>query len=253
VNIYHREDVGGAVDEMLASIEALLNAGRRSLSIKPSMTTISDITRDYDRAELIADGIVHAIGLSFGMAGAVAITFVTANSAHATDMAAIVIYIIGLLSMLGFSAAYNLWPVSSTKWVLRRFDHSAIYLMIAGTYTPFIAQMQDDVASGLLIGIWLTAAVGITLKLVFVGRFEGFAIVVYLLLGWSGVVVYEPIAAALPELSVWLLWAGGVLYSTGVIFHGWRSLRFQNAIWHGFVLIAASCHYLALLSYLAYR
>jgi hemolysin III len=70
---------------------------------------------------------------------------------------------------------------------------------------------------------------------------------VYLLLGWSGLLIYEPIVAAIPNLSVWLLAAGGGLYSTGVIFHAWRSLRFQSAIWHGFVLAGAGCHYSAVL------
>jgi hemolysin III len=150
--------------------------------------------------------------------------------------------------MLGFSAAYNLWPISRTKWVLRRFDHSAIYVMIAGTYTPFIVQMKIGVVSmGLLIGVWLVAIVGITLKLLLPGRLDRLAILLYLLLGWSGVVFYEPIAAALPSLSLWLLAVGGILYSTGVIFHVWQNLRFQNAIWHGFVLVAACCHYSAVL------
>ena len=213
-----------------------------------SQTPPAGITWDYDRVELIADGIVHAMGLSFGLAGAAAIIIVAANSAHPADMASVVIYTIGLLSMLGFSAAYNVWPISRAKWVLRRFDHSAIYVMIAGTYTPFIAQMKGGVASiSLLIGVWLTAAVGVTLKLLLPGRFDRLAVVLYLLLGWSGVVVYEPFATALPNLSVWLLATGGVLYSTGVIFHRWRSLRFQNAIWHGFVLVAACCHYSAVL------
>jgi hemolysin III len=208
----------------------------------------ASVTWDYDRVELIADGIVHAIGVSLGLAGAIAIVIVAANSAHTADMPSIVIYTIGLLSMLGFSAAYNTWPISHAKWVLRRFDHSAIYVMIAGTYTPFIGQMKDDFVSiGLLIGVWLTAVVGVTLKLLLPGRFDRLAVVLYLILGWSGALVYEPVAVALPSLSIWLLAAGGALYSAGVVFHGWQSLRFQNAIWHSFVLVAACCHYSAIL------
>jgi len=213
----------------------------------------ASVTWDYDRVELIADGIVHAIGVSLGVAGAIVIFIVAANSAHPTDMPSIVIYTIGLLSMLGFSAAYNTWPISRAKWILRRFDHSAIYVMIAGTYTPFIGQMKGDIVSiGLLIGVWLTAIVGVTLKLLLPGRFDRLAVVLFLILGWSGVVVYEPAVAALPNLSIWLLAVGGALYSAGVVFHGWRSLRFQNAIWHGFVLIAACCHYSAILYCVAY-
>lgn len=204
-------------------------------------------TWNYDRSELIADGIVHVIGLTLGLAGAVAIIIAVAHS-HATDMAPIVTYTIGLLAMLGFSAAYNMWPISRAKWVLRRFDHSAIYLMIAGTYTPFIAQMKSGIApAGLLIGVWLTAIGGVVFKLLLPGRYDRTSVVLYLLLGWSGVVAFETVAAVLPSLSIWLLAAGGTLYSAGVIFHAWRSLRFQNVIWHCFVLVAACCHYSALL------
>jgi hemolysin III len=211
-----------------------------------------EFIRNYDRIELIADGIVHAIGVSVGLAGAIAIVVVAANSVHTAEILSIVIYAVGLLSMLGFSAAYNTWPVSRAKRVLRRFDHSAIFVMIAGTYTPFIAQMKADlVAMGLLFGVWLTAVAGIILKLLLPGRFDRLAVVLYLLLGWSGAVAYGPVAAVLPSSSIWLLAAGGALYSIGVVFYAWRSLRFQNAIWHVFVLVAACCHYSAVLLCLA--
>jgi hemolysin III len=208
----------------------------------------AEVTWNYDRIELIADGIVHAIGVSLGLAGAIAIIIVAAKSLHTAKISSIVVYSVGLLSMLGFSAAYNTWPVSHAKWVLRRFDHSAIFVMIAGTYTPFIAQMKGNfVAMGLLIGVWLTAAVGIILKLLLPGRFDRLAVVLYLLLGWSGAVVYEPVVAALPSLSIWPLAVGGAFYSMGVVFYAWRSLRFQNVIWHVFVLVAACRHYAAVL------
>src|ERR1035441_2027591 len=187
----------------------------------------ASVTWDYDRVELVADGIVHAIGVSLGVVGAIVIVVVAANSARDADMPSIVIYTIGLLSMLGFSAAYNIWPISRAKWVLRRFDHSAIYVMIAGTYTAFIGQMRGDFVSiSLLIGVWLPAGGGVTLKLVAPRRLERLAVILYLILGWSGAVAYEPVVAVLPSLSIWLLVAGGALYSAGVVFHGWQSLRF---------------------------
>jgi hemolysin III len=203
---------------------------------------------NYDRVELVADAIVHAIGVSLALVGAIAIVVVAANSQHDTELPSILVYCLGLLSMFGFSAAYNTWPVSAAKRVLRRFDHSAIFLMIAGTYTPFIAQMKGNlVAMGLLGGVWLTAVAGIILKLLLPGRFDRLAVVLYLLLGWSGAIVYEPVVTALPSLGIWLLAAGGALYSMGVAFYAWQSLRFQNAIWHAFVLTAACCHYAAVL------
>ena len=213
----------------------------------------TEFTRKYDPIELIADGIVHALGVSLALVGATALILVAANSARWAHVTSVVIYSIGLLAMLGLSAAYNTWPVSRTKWVLLRFDQSAIYLMIAGTYTPFIAQVKNDLVSiSLLLGVWLTAAAGVALKLLFPGRFGAFSIVLYLILGWSGAAVYEPIAAVLPSVSIWLLAVGGALYTIGVVFHLWKSLRFQNVIWHAFVLVAACCHYSALLNSVGY-
>jgi hemolysin III len=205
-------------------------------------------TWTYDRAEMIADGVVHAIGVSLGLVGAIAIIIVARNTTQAIAVPSVVVYAVALLSMLGFSAAYNIWPISPVKWVLRRFDHSAIFVMIAGTYTPLIAVLKSSlVSAGLLVGVWSTAALGVALKLLFPGRYDRLAVVAYLLLGWSGVVAWKTVVASLPSLSLWLLAAGGVLYSAGVVFHGWRSLRFHNAIWHGFVLLAAGCHYGAVL------
>jgi hemolysin III len=206
------------------------------------------ISWDYDRAEIIADGVVHAIGLCLGFVGAVTI-IVIAVRMERIEVTPILIYVIGLITMLAFSAAYNMWPVSPAKWVLRRFDHSAIYLLIAGTYTPFLVQMKNVLASaGLGIGVWLSAVIGIALKLALPGRFDRLAVILFLLLGWSGVIAYDSLVSALPSASLWLLAIGGILYSVGTLFHVWRRLRFQNAIWHGFVLLAASCHYAAVLA-----
>ena len=209
---------------------------------------------NYDRSEIIVDGVIHAIGICFGLIGAVIIiVLVTTHSTTIVAPASVLIYAIALVAMLGFSAAYNMWPVSHTKWILRRFDHSAIYLLIAGTYTPFIAQLKSNFTSGsLLTGIWVTAGIGVILKLILPGRFDRLAVVLYLLLGWSGVMAYGSFIGSLPSLTCWLLAAGGVLYSMGVIFHARRSLRFQNAIWHTFVLFAAVCHYTAVLEYTAF-
>ena len=203
---------------------------------------------DYDKAEIIADGIVHAIGVVLGTVSIIVLIATAAPVVGAWELTSILVYGIGLLTVLTVSALYNLWPASPVKWMLRRFDHSAIYLLIAGTYTPFITQMKASAeAVVLLAGVWLTSAVGIALKLRFPGRFDRLSIVLYLLLSWSGVMAYESVFGALPASTIWLLAAGGILYTAGVAFHLWESLRFQNAIWHGFVLVAAACHYGAVL------
>lgn len=203
---------------------------------------------NYDRAELIADGVVHILGIAFGLMAATALILLAGLYASRTEIISVSIYAAGLIAMLGFSATYNLWPVSPVKWVLRRFDHSAIYILIAATYTPFLVQMQDRFVAGILLtGIWLVAAFGVALKVCLPGRFDKISVALYLILGWSGVMAYESMVSSLPVSTMWFIAAGGLLYSFGVIFHVWHRLRFQNAIWHGFVLLAAACHYTAVL------
>ena len=102
-------------------------------------------------------------------------------------------------------------------------------------------------AIALLIGVWCVAIVGIGIKLVFPGRYDRLAVGLYLAMGWSGMMLYDAVVKALPAMALWFIFAGGVLYSFGVIFHAWQRLRFQNAIWHGFVLLGAACHYTAIL------
>jgi hemolysin III len=203
---------------------------------------------NYDRAELIADGVVHGIGVFCGLIAATVLIVLAGVFASAYEIVSVSVYAAGLLAMLGFSAAYNLWPVSRRKWLLRRFDHSAIYILIAATYTPVFAQLPDRVfALSLLAGVWSVAAIGIVLKLFFPGRFDRVSVGLYLAMGWSGLIAYDAGLSSLPHLALWLIVAGGLLYSFGVVFHAWRRLRFQNAIWHCFVLLGAACHYTAVL------
>jgi len=203
---------------------------------------------NYDRAELIADGIVHGVGVFGGLVAATVLIVLAAVYATPVEVAAVSVYVAGLLAMLVLSATYNLWPISRAKWVLRRFDHSAIYALIAATYTPFIMQVKDSIfAVALLVGVWCVAIVGIVLKLVLPGRFDRVSVGLYLAMGWSGLMLYDAVVSALPTMALWLVVAGGALYSLGVIFHAWQRLRFQNAIWHCFVLLGAACHYTAVL------
>ena len=158
---------------------------------------------NYDRAELIADGIVHGIGVFCGLVAATVLVVLTAVYATPFEVAAVSVYVAGLLAMLVLSATYNLWPVSRAKWVLRRFDHSAIYVLIAATYTPFITQMKDSIfAIALLIGVWCVAIVGIVIKLGFPGRFDRLSVGLYLAMGWSGFMVYDAGVSSLPTLTL---------------------------------------------------
>lgn len=201
--------------------------------------------RELSLAELLADGIVHALALLAGLIAFPLLLFHTLQTAGIGTFAAIAVYAAGFFLMWGFSLAYNMTPPSALKWLLRRFDHSMIYVMIAGTYTAVIPHLADGWPWLLGAVVWTGAALGILVKVVLPGRYDRLSILAYVMLGWVGVIAIGPVAAALPSVSLWLLVAGGATYVAGVGFYIWHRLRFQNAIWHGFVAIAAGLHFAA--------
>jgi hemolysin III len=200
----------------------------------------------YSRAELHADAAIHIAGVIFGVIGGAALITVASLKGYATPIVSSAIYVAGLLAMLTFSALYNMIrPDHHLSW-LRRFDHAAIFLMIAGSCTPFALQGLTSWGVAMTVLLWTLAFAGAAMKLCFPRRYDRVAIALYLALGWGGALVLADQMAALPMASVILLATGGVLYSVGVIFHVWETLKFQNAVWHAFVLAAAICHYAAI-------
>jgi hemolysin III len=203
---------------------------------------------NYDRAEVIADAVVHGIGIAFALIGGAAMIVLAAYVSGWAQFAAVTVYAVGLVGLLSASAAYNLWPVSRTKWLLRRVDHSFIFVLIAATYTPFVTRFPEGPAGPLLLaGVWTVAAAGAALKVALPGRFDRASIVLFVGLGASGVLAWEAVSTALPTSTLWLMGAGGLTYVAGVAFHVWEGLRFQNAVWHGFVLVASVLFYSAIL------
>ena len=193
--------------------------------------------------EHAADRAVHALGIA---AAAVAVPLLVAIAASrgALTFSGVLAYGLAAVAMLVASALYNIAPPSRTKEILRRIDHAVIFVMIAGTCTPFVlCRLGGAWGMGLLAYVWLVALGGVVLKLGFPRRFERVSIVLCLALGWSMV----PMLAALSTTALVLVGIGGLLYSVGVVFHVWRRLRYHNAIWHGLVLAAAACHYAAIM------
>ncbi len=202
----------------------------------------------YTKSERLVDGIIHAIGIILSLIGIGVLLSIALPADNVSLTTAAALYSAGLIAMFGFSAAYNGVADPSRKERLRRCDHAAIYLMIAGSYTPFTAIGMGNAAGyTLLAGVWVVAITGVTLKLGWPRRFERASIALYVVLGWMGLGALSSIVDALPATALVLLGAGGVLYTAGVLFHLWTSLKYQNAIWHAFVLIAAGCHYFAIL------
>lgn len=204
-------------------------------------------SRILSRAEKIADAIVHGVGILLGLAAGSALLILAFLKTAPQEFPALVVYVTSLVSLFSISMAFNLWPRTSVKQVLARLDQAAIFLFIAGTYTPFLSLMWGTPEGlGLTIFVWSAALIGIALKLIVPMHFGRLAIVLYLAIGWSGIVVFQSLSEALPTSALWLLVAGGVTYSFGIIFHLWEKLAFHSALWHTFVVIGASLHLIAL-------
>ncbi len=201
----------------------------------------------YSRAEKVADATVHAVGVAGGLAACVALSVMMLPRADTRVVTALCLYAAGLMSMLGCSALYNMTRDETWKRAFRRLDHAAIFVMIAGTYTPFaLVAIGGGAGLALLAFVWVVAGGGVALKLLYPRRFERLSIAAYLLLGWSILAMPGPLLAAVSWPSILLLAAGGLLYTLGTVVHLWTRLPYHNAIWHCLVLVAAACHYAAI-------
>jgi hemolysin III len=202
----------------------------------------------YTKRERVADGCIHVVSIVASLIALVALLVVAIKTQAALWIVSLATYGIALVATFCCSAGYHLIVRPKLKSIFRRLDHAAIFLMIAGTYTPF-ALMKMDAPWGLtlLAVVWSMAALGIAIKLSAPRYLEGVSTALYLVQGWAVVVAWKPLVAAVPGHVALLLMLGGVLYTVGVAFHLWEKLPFQNAIWHAFVLTAASVHYAAVL------
>lgn len=203
--------------------------------------------RAYSRAEYLSDAVVHGIGISGALvAGPVLITLAAVWIGDATLIGALAIYTVTLLAMWVCSALYNFVLREDLTPRFRRFDQSAIYFKIAGTYTPFIALASGSL--GFFAGIWAVALTGASV-IFFSGRsYIWLAIMLYLGLGWAGAVAGGPLLSGISPAAVTLLTVAGLLYSFGIIFLMWRKLPFHNTIWHVFVLAGTSICYAAIVA-----
>ncbi len=210
-------------------------------------TAFVEPERQPVRGELVADGLVHALGIVFALAAGTVLLVAAVYYTSVSEYVSLAFYVASLLAVFSISCAYNLWPVSPLKFLLRRADHAAIYLLIAGTYTPFLTQLPNSFMSVFLIAfIWISTGFGIAMKLLLPGRFDRLAVVFYLAIGWSGILVLDTLFGTLSTLAVVLVLAGGLTYSSGVVFYAWRSLKYQSALWHAFVVAGAVLHFLAI-------
>ncbi len=200
-----------------------------------------------------ADRFVLLAGVAFALLACVILLAFAAWRGEALASVSLSLYGIGMASSLLFSALYNLSESSRFSEWLRRLDHAAIFVMIAGTYTPFaLLKVGGPFGPGFVAGLWMVAAAGVAMKLFLPRKFEGLSILLYLGLGWSFLLGLDAVVAALPLFpTLGLLFAGGLFYTVGVpIFLSARTIPFRLAIWHGFVLLATILHFFAVISIL---
>ena len=200
--------------------------------------------------EEVANAITHGLGLVLSVAGFVFLVWLAVSSGGRMLIAASLIYGISLVVLYTASTVYHITTSAELKNKLRIIDHCCIYLLIAGTYTPFgLVILNGTLGQSLLAGIWLMAGIGILAKVVFRERFSAISVVSYLLMGWLGVLGLQPMLVALGMTAVLLAVAGGLSYSLGVVFFAWHRIPHNHAIFHVFVLGGSALHFTAVVIY----
>ncbi|MFZ5496775.1 MAG: PAQR family membrane homeostasis protein TrhA [Verrucomicrobiota bacterium] len=198
------------------------------------------------RTEEIANRLTHGVGALLGVAGLVLLVVASARHGDAWHMVSAAIFGASLVLLYTASTLYHSFSGEKARLLLRKFDHAAIFLLIAGTYTPFVLVTLRGVWGWSLFGVvWGLAAAGVALKFRFAGRFRVVSTLIYIAMGWLVMIAIKPLMAALPAGGLKLLVAGGLCYTGGVVFYLWKRLPYHHAIWHLFVLAGSICHWAA--------
>lgn len=216
------------------------------LTNSPHIGLMTEYYPDYSRAERLADGAVHVAGFIAAVTGVAVLFAMWALRMDGVTLVSTIVYSVALLLMLGASAAYHLYAYTPARPILRRLDHAAIYVKIAGTFTPLAAFLGTAFGYVILGIVWTLAIFGAATKIMAKRGQIGSGWLPYVALGWIGIALFVPLMAVLPTASLALLLAGGLTYMVGVIFYTWQSLRFANAIWHGFVAVATACFFMGI-------
>jgi hemolysin III len=204
----------------------------------------------YSLGEEIAHSVTHGLGLLLSLWG---LTILVAAASLRGDVWHIVgcsIFGTTLVLLYAASTLYHATPGSRAKSVFQRFDHAAIFLLIAGTYTPFtLVSLRGGWGWTLLALVWGLAILGIVLQVTVPSWAKRISVPLYLVMGWLGVVAAEPLARSVHPDGLALLILGGVTYTLGVIFYAWRRLPYNHAVWHVFVMVGSVCHFSCVLGY----
>ena len=198
----------------------------------------------------MANSLTHAVGLIASLAGLVVLVVFAALGGTARHIVACSIYGATMVLLYLASTLYHSMRAPRARHVFKIMDHAAIYLLIAGTYTPFTLVSLGGGWGWSIFGVvWGLAIVGIVLKIFFVHRFKVVSVLVYLGMGWLSVIIIKPLLAQVSVGVVWWLLAGGLCYTIGIIFYAWKAIPHHHAIWHLFVMGGSACHFFAVMYY----
>ncbi|YCA44479.1 hemolysin III family protein [Bacillus sp. JZ8] len=207
-------------------------------------------THTFSRGEEIANAITHGIGTILSIVGLTLLIVFSVQFGNIWHVVSFTVYGTTMLLLYTSSTLVHSFPHGRVKDLFEIFDHSSIYLFIAGTYTPFLFVIIQGTVGWTLFGVvWGLAVAGIVFKIFFVKRFVLVSTLLYIAMGWLIVLAWDPLASSLAGPGLNLLVVGGVLYTIGSIFYVWRGFPYHHAIWHIFVLGGTITHYLAILLY----
>lgn len=203
----------------------------------------------YTIGEEIANSITHGVGALFGIAGLVILVVFSSFAGSVVKIVSSAIYGTSLIVLYLASTLYHSIQHRKAKQVLEIIDHSAIYLLIAGTYTPFTLIALKGALGWIIFSVvWVLSVVGIVFKVFFVKKFMILSTMIYIFLGWFIVFAFKPLVTSVSQLTIWLLVLGGISYTIGSVFYIWRKLKYGHMVWHLFVLVGSILHFFAVLN-----
>jgi hemolysin III len=201
----------------------------------------------YTRGEEIANALTHGLGIVLGVAALAVLGWFSCTRGTASHIVGCTVFGVTLVFLYTASTLYHAVRHARAKQILRVLDHSAIFLLIAGTYTPLtLVSLRGPWGWSLFGTIWGLAVLGLVLQFTIRRRYPLILVALYVAMGWAAVIAIRPLINALPASGLALLFGGGMAYTLGVVFYLWRSLRYHHAVWHLFVLAGSTMHFLAI-------
>lgn len=207
--------------------------------------------KQYTVGEEVFNSVTHGVGAVLSIIGGSVAVTLAALTGGTQEVVACVIYAISLVMLYTMSTLYHAFPFPRVKYIFRVFDHSSVFLLIAGTYTPFMLITLRGSTKGMVIFtiVWAAAVLGIVLNAINVNRFAKLSLLLYIAMGWSVMFAIGDVVNALPKGGVWLLILGGVCYTAGVAFYVVKKVKYFHSVWHLFVLAGSILHYLCVVIY----